>query len=107
MEQFLGGGSNDAGFVQIMKSAGVDRARMAKLDAAFDAFANTRPDLIGTFRVWTGPDSCVEAAYFTSQAAAREGEAKEVPEELKPLMAEFGDLMQNTEFLDLTDPMLK
>ena len=36
--------------------------------------AELRPDLIGGLRVWTGPDSMIEANYFTSEAAAREGE---------------------------------
>ena len=30
-----------------------------------------------------------------------------MPEEVQALMAEFGDMMQNTEFLDLSDPMLR
>jgi hypothetical protein len=107
VEQFLAGGSNDAGFVQIMKSRGVDRARMAKLDKAFEKFASLRPDLIGGTRVWTGPDSLLEANYFTSEADARANETKEMPEEVQALMAEFGDMMQNTEFLDLSDPMLR
>ena len=73
----------------------------------FEKFASLRPDLIGGTRVWTGPDSLVEANYFTSEAEARANESKEMPEELQALMAEFGDLMQNTEFLDLSDPMLR
>ena len=106
VQEFLGGGSNDAGFVQVMKSLGVDRKRMASLDAEFDKLAGLRPDLIGSVRVWTGPDSCVEVNYFTSEAEARAGEQKDVPAEVQAMMAEFGDLMKNTEFLDLSDPLL-
>ena len=65
VEEFLGGGSDDAGFVQIMKSHGVDRARTAQLDEQFQKFAGARPDLLGSMRVWTGADSCIEANYFT------------------------------------------
>ncbi len=78
VEELLGGGSNDAGFVQIMKSRGVDRARVTELDAVFDKFSTLRPDLLGSLRIWTGPDACVEANYFSSEAAARgreEGDA--------------------------------
>ena len=57
--------------------------------------------------MWTGPDSLLEANYFTSEAEARANESKEMPEEVQALMAEFGDMMQNTEFLDLSDPMLR
>jgi hypothetical protein len=56
--------------------------------------------------VWTGPDGCVEATYFTTEAEARTGEQKELPPELHTMMVEFQDLMQNTEFLDLSHPML-
>ena len=104
--EFLGGGSNDAGFVQVMKSTGVDRAQLDRLDAQFEKFAKIRPDLIGGLRVWTGPDSCIEANYFTSEADARKGEQAEMPAELQALMADFGQAMANTEFLDLTDPKL-
>ena len=45
--EWMGGGSNDAGFVQVMKSTGVDRAQVEKMDAAFESFAGQRPDLLG------------------------------------------------------------
>jgi len=106
VEQLLGGGSDDAGFVQIMKSTGVDRGRVAQMDQAFERYASLRPDLLGSLRIWTGPDSCVEAAYFTSEAEARAGERAELPAEVQELMVEFQDLMQHTEYLDLTEPQL-
>jgi hypothetical protein len=107
VQLFMGGGSNDAGFVQIMKSSGIDRGRLAKLDEAFEKLAHLRPDLIGGLRVWTGEDSCVEVNYFTSEAEARKGESQEMPPEAQALMAEFGDMMQNTEYIDLSDPFLR
>jgi hypothetical protein len=39
VQEFLGAGSDEAGFVQIMKSRGVDRARRARLDEQFEKFA--------------------------------------------------------------------
>jgi hypothetical protein len=106
VQELLGGGSNDAGFVQVMKSRGVDRARMARLDEQLARFASVRPDLLGGIRVWTGPDSCLEVNYFSSEAEAREGEKKDLPPELQEMMGEFQELMQNTEFLDLRNPQL-
>jgi hypothetical protein len=104
--EWMGGGSDDAGFVQVMKSTAVDRAQMEKMDAAFAPFADQRPDLLGGVRIWTGPDSCVDVAYFTSQEEARKGEQAEIPDELKALMSEFQG-MGETEYLDLTDPQLR
>jgi hypothetical protein len=107
VETFLAGGSNDAGFVQVMKGSGTDRERLHTLDRRFEEHASSfRPDLIGGLRVWTGRDSYIEVAYFTSEAEAREGEAKEPPPELADQMREFEDLMANVEFLDLRDPWL-
>jgi len=37
--EWLGGGSNEAGFVQVMKSTGVDRAELERMDAAFEPLA--------------------------------------------------------------------
>ncbi len=106
-QEFLGGGSDDAGFVQVMKSEGVDRARMARLDEQFEKLSGLRPDLLGSFRVWTGPDRCVEVNYFTSEAEARAGESQEMPADAQAMMAEFQDVMARTEFLDLPDPQIR
>ena len=94
VETFLGGGSDDAGFVQIMRGNGADRARLIEADAMWaDFVAAWRPDLIGGIRVWTGPDTYVETAYFTNQADAQAGEQIEPPAEFAKLFAEFEELM--------------
>ena len=103
--EWMGGGSDDAGFVQVMKSTGVDRAQLEKMDAAFEPFAKERPDLLGGVRVWTGQDSCIDVAYFTNEEAARQGEQAELPEEMQKLMSEFVSNGE-TEYLDLTSPQI-
>jgi hypothetical protein len=105
IDTLLAGGSNDAGFVQIMKGTGKDREQLRAMDESFTEHAPSfRPDLIGGLRVWTGPDSYVEAAYFKSEAEAREGEKREPPAELAE--GAFEEAMANVEFLDLRDPWL-
>jgi len=107
VKTFLGGGSNDAGFVQVMKSTGVDRDLVSRLDDMFEEHAPTvRPDLVGGLRVWTGPESAYDVSYFTSEAEAREGEAKPMPPEFDEFGADFEQLMANTEYIDLTDPWI-
>jgi hypothetical protein len=103
----MGGGSNDAGFVQVMKSTGVDRSQVEKMDAAFEPFADQRPDLLGGLRIWTGSDSCIDVAYFTSEEEARKGEQADIPDEMKKLMGEFEQALGKTEYLDLTHPQLR
>ncbi len=104
--EFLGGGSDEAGFVQVMKIAGVDRARIDRLDQAMPEVAGFRPDLLGVFRIWTGPTACIDVNYFPSQADARAGERQQIPPQLQPLMAEFHEITRDTEYLDLPDPRL-
>ena len=108
VEEFLAGGSNDAGFVQVMKtSAGPGRAVVKDLDERFEKHASTwRPDLIGGVRIWTGETSTVEVNYFTSEAEARANEGRQPPAELAELFAQYADVISNTEFLDLRDPWL-
>lgn len=104
--EFMGGGSNDARFVQVMKSTGVDRAEVERLDQVFEKFAGERPDIIGGLRVWTGDDSCIDVMYFTNEADARKGEQAEMPAELVEAMGDFTGMGQ-TEYLDLVDPQLR
>jgi hypothetical protein len=104
---WMGGGSNDAGFVQVMKSTGANRAKLEEMDAAFEPHTGTRPDLLGGLRIWTGEDTCVDVAYFTSEAEARVGEKAEMPEELQKLMEGMGEGMGEVEYFDLTEPHIR
>lgn len=104
--EWMGGGDNSAGFVQIMKSTGVDRSRLEAMDEAMTKYMDQRPDLLGGFRIWTGADRCVDVAYFTTEAEAREGEKREMPPEMQKLMADMEGAMGSTEYLDLVEPEL-
>lgn len=104
---FLGGGSSDAQFVQVMKGKGMDRGKVRALDEQFEAHAASfRPDLLGGFRMWTRPDSYIEVAYFTNESDARQGESSEPPAELAEQMGEFEAMLANVEFIDLRGPWL-
>ena len=104
---FLGGGSDDAGFVQVMKGHGLDRATVERLDALFEEHVPAfRPDIVGGLRVWTAADGGYEVTYFTSEADARAGESKPMPPEFDDVASDFERLMGNTEFLDLVDPWI-
>jgi hypothetical protein len=108
-EVTLGGGSDDAGFVQIVQGRATDRARILAIESKWEPqMKEVRPDLIGSVRGWDG-DYFVEAAYFTSEAAAREGEAK-VKEMATPDVVsefeEYGTLVPDMAYTDLRDPWL-
>jgi hypothetical protein len=104
--EFMGGGSNDAGFVQVMKFTGADRAKLEQMDAVFEKSAGLRPDVLGGQRIWTGPDSCIDVIYFTSEAEARKGEKVDMPAEVQQAMADLGGMGQ-VEYLDLSNPQIR
>jgi hypothetical protein len=105
--EFLGGGSDDAGFVQVMIYEVTDRPGLEKLDAQFmDQLPKVRPDLLGAIRVWDG-NTAVDVNYFTSEAEARENE-KKMDEQMKADMEQFGAVMGGEPtFIDLPDPVLR
>lgn len=104
--ELLGDGpAADAGFVQVMKSHDVDRDRMHAFDMALDPYLERRPEILGGLRVWTGPDRCTEIVYFRSEREAREGEAA-VPPEAQETIAQYADLMEDVEYLDLSQPLV-
>lgn len=106
VETFLAGGSDDAGFVQVMIGT-ADRDRMRAVDESFAAhLPMLRPDLVGGMRVWTAPQEFVEVAYFTSEEAARHGESGEIPAELADTMGEYQELMAGARYLDLPEPWI-
>ena len=105
----LGGGSDEAGFVQIMQGRVTDKARLKELEAEFmPKLAELRPDVIGSIRAWDG-DRFVDAIYFTSEAEAREGETKMMAdtESTAEGMEEFGNLVQDLTYIDLKSPILR
>ena len=59
-----------------MEGTVTDRAKAEALenDEMLAQLRAARPDLIGSVRMWLGGGAFVEAAYFTSEEAAREGE---------------------------------
>lgn len=107
VQTFMGGGSDDAGFVQIMRSTVSDRARLEAMDAQMeDLVKQARPDVIGGLRIWEGGGRVTDVNYFTSEAEARQGEAAEPPPELAASFEEWQQLTGDVTWYDLTDPWL-
>jgi hypothetical protein len=102
------GDPDTAGFVQVMQGRSSDPDRARELMAQDpDEWAAFRPDIIGSVAVGHQGGAYTVAMYFTSEQAAREGEGKEPPPELKALMEEMNQLMAGEpEFLDLRQSWL-
>jgi hypothetical protein len=109
VEMFGSGGSDDAGFVQVIQARATDRKRLEELNKEFEAaIRESRPDLIGGLTAWhpDGTGWFTSVNYFTSEAEARKGESREMPPEMKATWNEWLSLMQDVEYLDLSDPWM-
>ena len=108
VDEILGGGSNDAGFVQVMQGRSTDPERARKLmDQDADKWAEFRPDVIGSVTIGHEDGGYTMVLYFTSEAEAREAERKEPPPELQAQMEEMNKLsVGETEFYDLKQPRI-
>ncbi|AQA25324.1 hypothetical protein BTZ20_0527 [Rhodococcus sp. MTM3W5.2] len=105
--EWLGGGSDDAGFVQIMEGHTSDAARMREvLTQAGDQVHQLRPEIVGGTLATDGGGGYVETVYFTSEAEARAHEKIEMPDDLRSLFEEEGRLMGDVSYFDLHEPML-
>ena len=102
-----GGGSDSAGFVQVMEGRSGDPKRLAELNDELEpVMSKHRPDVIGGVLAWhDGTDAgFTQTAYFISEAAAREGEKRELPKELAGAMTEMSSLMKVEHYTDLREP---
>jgi hypothetical protein len=102
------GDPGTATFVQVMQGRTNDPERARRLMAEdttdWSAF---RPDMLGSVAAGHDGGAYTMVMWFTSEAEAREGEAKEPPPELKAQMEEMGKLsVGEPEFFDLKDPWM-
>lgn len=106
----LGGGSDDAGFVQVMQGKVTDVEKARALNAEGDKMLpNERPDVIGGITAWHPQNGRFTAAYyFTSEAEARKGEAAMADSEsFGDYAKQMGEIADGEpEYMDLKEPWL-
>lgn len=100
------GGSDKAGFVQVMVYKPSDPEKLLGMASEFESMSDFRPDVIGGTSALANDGTMIDTNYFTSEAEAREGERKEMPAEMQKMMEDFGELSGPVEFIDLRDPWL-
>ena len=102
------GDPGDAGFVQVMQGKVSDAGKARDLMAADPTdWPSFRPELLGNVWASNADGEWTMAIYFTSEAAAREGEQKEPPAEVSAMMEELNSLNAGEPtFFDLRDPWL-
>jgi hypothetical protein len=99
---FLDGGSDQAGFVQIIRGKVQDPERLkAMMSQDTEMLHRERPDIIGGTLAIEADGTFTETIAFTTEAEARAGEAKEMPAEMRETMeAALGEVR----FMDLHHP---
>jgi len=110
VETLFGGGNDKAGFVQVMRGSVKDPQKLEALGKRMDeveaVLHKARPDVIGDVMVLTADGSYLEAIYFTSEAEAREGEARELPADAAEVLGLYMEALAIDEYLDLKSPWL-
>ncbi len=98
---FLDGGSDQAGFVQIIRGRVDDPTRLKAMLADTESLHKMRPDIIGGTLAIEPDGTFTETIAFTSEDAARSGEQTEPPPEVR---GELEYAMQGAKFYDLRHP---
>ncbi|MGH2752147.1 MAG: hypothetical protein ACRDK3_14935 [Actinomycetota bacterium] len=104
------GGSDEAGFVQVIQGKVTDVAKARELDARMeDQLRELRPDVIGGIVAWHPQNGrFTNSIYFTSEAEARAKEKEmESSEGFEEYMSELQAISDGEpKFLDLTEPWM-
>jgi hypothetical protein len=104
IESLLGGGTDAAGFVQVLQGRTKDQAQMRSTGLAIqDELHAVRPDILGVVVAFHGDGGFSQFLYFSSEEAARTGEKalgndSELSQRLRATLE--GDLT----FFDLKEP---
>ncbi len=100
----LEGGSDHAGFVQVMRGHVGDANLLRKMTGDTDMtnmLHEARPEIIGSVLAIEDDGSFIETVAFTDEESARRGEMQEMPAAVQQDMAAA---MADVEFIDLHNP---
>jgi hypothetical protein len=101
----LDGGSDDAGFVQVIQGRLSDPERFRHMmEGPMDMLHEARPDIIGGTIAVDADGFFTQTMAFRTEDAAREGEQKSPPPETQAEMDEMMALMSDVSYHDLHHP---
>ncbi len=105
VQVLLGGGSDEAGFVQIIQGRVRDRERLHALtEQTQNVVAKVRPDVIGATIAIDDTGFFTQTVAFTSEQQARAAEQQELPADAAQLLDEEMSLLDDVRYLDLHQP---
>jgi hypothetical protein len=98
---FLDGGSDTAGFVQVIRGRVEDPTRMKAMLADTTTLHEMRPDIIGGTLALEDDGTFTETIAFRDEESARKGEQVEPPAEIRD---DLMSMMAGATFYDLHEP---
>ncbi len=105
VDLLLGGGFDEAGFVQVIQGRAKDQEAMRSRSKELEGrLREVRPDVLGGLVAWHGDGGFTQAVYFASEEKAREGEKATEQDDGRQ---EFMSLIDGQPtFFDLPDPTI-
>lgn len=101
----LGGGSDEAQFVQVIQAKVTDPDRFKEVSSRLASMLSThRPDVLGGTIAIDADGLVTETIAFRSEADARKAEQQELPPEVAAAMQEEMALLKDVQYLDLHQP---
>lgn len=101
------GGSNRAGFVQVIQGRTDNPDRLRSLTAEMSrALPTARPDVVGGTFALHGDGVFTQTMYFTSEVDARRREGRKVEGDAGAAMEAWQGLIRDVAYYDITDPWL-
>ena len=101
VSMMLGGGSDDARFVQVMRGKVGNAGQLKALMGQTDMLHERRPEILGATLAIEDDGTFTETIAFTDETSARKGEQLELPADVRQQMDEG---MRDVTFLDLHQP---
>jgi hypothetical protein len=100
----LDGGSDDAGFVQVIRGKVDDPGKLKSLMGDTDMLHEMRPEILGATLAIEADGTFTETVAFTDETSARAGESKEMPEMPAEVRETLEASMQSATYYDLHHP---
>jgi hypothetical protein len=97
----LGGGSDNAGFVQVMRGKVDDPEKLKSMMGQTDMLHEMRPEILGATLAIEDDGTFTQTIAFSDEDSARKGEQMEMPEEIRETLESS---MRDVSFMDLHHP---
>jgi hypothetical protein len=102
---FMGGGSDDAGFVQVIEGRTDEPERFRHfMEQPMDALHDARPEIIGGTIAMEPDGWFAQTVCFRNEEEARQGETKEMPAEMREQFEQEMSAAKDMRYLDLHHP---